>query len=69
LKKALLADLAQRITVQAVSVPSVVLKFRNKTEETQHRACGLPNLIQQAEQVTNASSKKVPKVPTPQLTA
>jgi hypothetical protein len=69
LKKAVLANLARRITVRAVSVPSVVLEFRNKTEETQHRACGLPNLIQQVEQATNASSKKVPKVPTPQPSA
>jgi hypothetical protein len=51
------------------ALPLVALEFRNKTEEPHHRACALPSLIRQAKPTANPSSKKVPKVPTPQLSA
>jgi hypothetical protein len=50
----------------AVSVPLVALEFRNKTEETHHRACGFPSPVRQAKPAAKPSSKKVP---TPQLSA
>jgi hypothetical protein len=53
----------------AVSVPSVALEFHNRTEKPHHPTCGFPNPISHLEPATNPSSKKVPKVPTPQLSA